>query len=178
MSRLLDRLRAALRSFLGLNELATLPQEESMRRTGEHLLRTHRIFGDSARVTLGRDVILNDALLNTSSGKVILEDFAFCGHGVCLLTGHHDYLRKGYQRQAGVPQEGRDIVVGSGAWLGSNVTVLGPCRIGAHAVVSAGSVVTGEVEPGWIYAGVPARPVKRIEFADDTAASRTESAHE
>jgi acetyltransferase-like isoleucine patch superfamily enzyme len=64
-----------------------------------------------------------------------------------------------------VPQQGRDIVVGTGAWLGSNVTVLGPCSIGAHAVIAAGAVVTGVVEAGWIYGGVPARPIKRIEFA-------------
>lgn len=165
MQKLLDRLRGALRKFLGLNELALLPRDEACQRIGEQLLTLHRVFGDPARLTIGREVILNDALVNTSSGRVNLEDHAFCGHGVCLLTGHHDYTRTGYDRQAGVPQQGHDIVVGTGAWLGSNVTVLGPCSIGAHAVIAAGAVVTGVVEAGWIYGGVPARPIKRIEFA-------------
>ncbi len=165
MQKWLDAVRDALRRFLGLNALAVAPQAEALRSMGEHLLRTHRIFGDPQRVMLGRDVVLNDALINTSSGTVTFEDFAFCGHGVCLLTGHHDYLRQGYDRQAAVPQQGRDIVVGSGAWVGSNVTVVGPCNIGRDAVIAAGAVVTGPVEPGWIYAGVPARPVKRIEFS-------------
>ena len=164
MQKLLDGLRRAARRFLGLNDLAVLPMEQACRQIGAQLLATHRIFGDAGRVTLGREVILNDALINTSSGTVSFEDFAFCGHGVCLLTGHHDYLRTGYERQAGVPQHGRDIVVGSGAWLGSNVTVLGPCTIGRDAVIAAGAVVTGAVEAGWIYGGVPARPIKRIEL--------------
>lgn len=165
MPKLLDRLRGALRSFLRLNEFASLPADEASRRIGQQLLTQHRVFGDPARLTMGREVILNDALVNTSSGRVSLEDYAFCGHGVCLLTGHHDYTKTGYERQAGVPQEGRDIVVGTGAWLGSNVTVLGPCSIGAHAVIAAGAVVSGVVEAGWIYGGVPARPIRRIAFA-------------
>jgi acetyltransferase-like isoleucine patch superfamily enzyme len=164
MQKLLDGLRGAARRFLRLNELAALPQEQAFRRIGEQLLATHRVFGDAARLTLGREVILNDTLINTSSGSVTFEDFAFCGHGVCVLTGHHDYLKTGYERQAGVPQHGRDIVVGSGAWLGSNVTVLGPCIIGRDAVVAAGAVVTGDVRAGWIYGGVPARPIKQIDL--------------
>ena len=162
-SSLPDRMRAALRRWLGLNELAVMPIEDAHARIGDAMLGRHRVFGDPARVTLGRDVVLNDALVNTSSGRVTLGDFAFCGHGVCLLTGTHDYRLRGYERQAGVPQEGRDIVVGRGVWLGSNATVVGPCTIGDDAVIAAGSVATGVIEAGWVYGGVPARPIKRID---------------
>lgn len=166
MQKLLDQLRSSARKFLGLNALAVLPENLACERIGQHQLQMHRVFGDPARLTMGREVILNDALINTSSGTVTLEDFAFCGHGVCLLTGHHDYTRTGRARQAGVPQQGRDIVIGGGAWLGSNVTVLGPCSIGADAVIAAGAVVTGAVEPGWIYGGIPARPIRRIDLEE------------
>lgn len=167
MSKLTDALRTALLRFLrldGVNALATLPEREAVQRIGDQLLQVHRIFGDAARVQMGRDVILNDALINTSSGRVLLHDHAFCGHGVSLLTGTHDYTRTHYHRQAGVPQQGRDIIIGEGVWLGSNVTVLGPCTIGAHAVIAAGAVVTGEVEAAAIYAGVPARRIKGIDL--------------
>ncbi len=167
MSKLSDTLRTALLRFLrldGVNALATLPEADAVQRIGHQLLQVHRIFGDPARVQMGRDVILNDALINTSSGRVVLHDHAFCGHGVSLLTGTHDYTRTNYYRQAGVPQQGRDIIIGEGVWLGSNVTVLGPCTIGAHAVVAAGAVVTGEVEAAAIYAGVPAHRVKGIDL--------------
>jgi len=162
MQKLLERLRGAIRQFLGLNALAVLPGDQAYQHIGERLLRMHRIFGDPSRVTMGQDVVLNDALINTSSGTVVLEDHAFCGHGVCLLTGHHDYAKTGYERQSAVPQQGRNIVVGSGAWIGSNATVIGPCTIGRDAVIAAGAVVTGPVEAGWVYGGVPARPIKRI----------------
>jgi acetyltransferase-like isoleucine patch superfamily enzyme len=37
--------------------------------------------------------------------------------------------------------------------------VLGPCRIGKHAVVGAGSVVRGDIEPYAIYAGNIAKKI-------------------
>ena len=169
MRKLLDGLRRAARQFLGLNSLATLPDDQAYRHIGQQLLQVQRIFGDPARVTVGRDVILNDALINTSSGTVTLEDFVFCGHGVSLLTGTHDYRQVDHQRQAGVPGQGHDIVVGQGAWLGSNATLLGPCRIGRDAVIAAGAVVVGDIEAGSIYAGVPARRIASIEFAGAAA---------
>jgi acetyltransferase-like isoleucine patch superfamily enzyme len=76
-----------------------------------------------------------------------------------LLTGSHDPARRGQDRMTTFERQGRDIVVETGAWLASNVTVLGPCRIGAHAVVAAGAVVCRDVAPGEIVGGVPAKHI-------------------
>jgi len=56
-----------------------------------------------------------------------------------------------------VPAEGRDVEIGPGAWIGTRAIVLGPCRVGADAVVAAGAVVTHDVPDGARVAGVPAR---------------------
>lgn len=162
MSTPSDGWRGWVRRLLGINDLAALPEAEAVQRVAQRLLYTHRIFGDPARVTLGRDVVLNDALINTTSGRVTLRDFAFCGHGVSLLTGTHDFTQMGFARHGAVPPQGRDIEVGEGAWIASHATVLGPCRIGDNAVIAAGSVVTGDVDAGWVYAGVPAKRVRPI----------------
>jgi acetyltransferase-like isoleucine patch superfamily enzyme len=117
----------------------------------------HFVFGDPERVEIGPGVVLNDALLNVSSGRITIGEYAFFGHGVSLLTGTHDIGRTGLDRQRAIPAEGRDIDVGRGAWISSNATVLGPCSIGDDAVVAAGAVVTQDVPPGAIVAGVPAK---------------------
>ena len=88
---------------------------------------------------------------------------AFFGHGVSLLTGTHDPTVIGPERKHAIPREGRDIVVGEGAWIASNATVLGPCRIGAHAVVAAGSLVKDDVPEYTVVAGVPARPIRVLD---------------
>jgi acetyltransferase-like isoleucine patch superfamily enzyme len=55
-----------------------------------------------------------------------------------------------------VPKVGRDIVIGEGVWLSSNVIVVGPCTIGEHAVVGVGSLVLNDVECYTVVAGSPA----------------------
>ena len=53
------------------------------------------------------------------------------------------------------------IAIGDGAWLGARCTVLPGVTVGAGAVVAAGSVVTKDVPPNALAAGVPA-VVKRM----------------
>ena len=125
-------------------------------------LTTPRLWGPGERLHVASTAVLNDALLNTVSGNITVEEYAFFGHGVALLTGTHDIRFTGLERQHAVPSEGRDIVIEAGAWIASRAIVLGPCRIGADAVVAAGAVVSVDVPAGAIAAGVPARLVGHI----------------
>lgn len=134
---------------------------QAMRR---HLATTPLIWGEPSRVQIGKNVKLVDVIINCRSGKVTIGDDAFFGHGAMLLTGTHDMRKRNEGRHAAVPQSGRDITVGKGAWIASNVIVIGPCEIGDNAVVGSGSVVSGKVEAGALYAGNPAELVRRIEF--------------
>lgn len=116
--------------------------------------------GQESKVIRGKNTKLLNAILNVSSGTITIGDDTFFGHNVSILTGSHFLTgnRKDYHK------EGRDIVIGNNVWIASNVTVLGPCTIGDDAVIAAGSVVTKDVEGGWVYAGVPARKLKKVEM--------------
>ncbi|WP_371318771.1 DapH/DapD/GlmU-related protein [Pseudomonas gingeri] len=48
------------------------------------------------------------------------------------------------------------MTVGAGCWLGAKSLVLGGVSIGEGAIVAAGSVVTRDVAPNTMVAGVPA----------------------
>ena len=54
-----------------------------------------------------------------------------------------------------------EIIIGDGVWIGANVVVTRNVTIGAHSIVAAGAVVTRDVEPYSIVAGVPATLVRR-----------------
>ncbi len=153
IGRWLDARIDAIASERVRRELATEREAE---------LTTPRLWGPSEQLHVASTAVLNDALLNTVSGSITVEEYAFLGHGVALLTGTHDISRTGLERQLAVPSEGRDIVIGAGAWIASRAIVLGPCRIGANAVVAAGAVVSADVPAGAIAAGVPARLVGHI----------------
>ncbi|MGP1255649.1 MAG: acyltransferase [Kiloniellales bacterium] len=129
-----------------------------------YLARTHLIWGDRARVSIGRNVMLIDTLLNCRSGRIVIEDDVFFGHGVMLLTGKHDMTQRGAERHPAVQEDGRDIVIRRGAWIASGAILLGPCEVGENAVVGAGSVVTGDVRAGTLVTGNEQRNLRRIEF--------------
>ena len=139
--------------------------EDVLRRARLANVYDHTTFGDPERVTIGDHTALNNAILNTSSGRISIGDYTFFGHGVSLLTGTHDIRRLERERQLAIPPDGRDIVIGRGVWIASNAIILGPCRIGDHAVVAAGSVVREDVPELAVVGGIPARPLASIEPA-------------
>ena len=124
-------------------------------------LTQHRVFGAPERLKLAPSAVVHNALFNTVSGSITVEEGAFFGHSVSVLTGSHDVDAVGEQRRQW-PTSGRDITIKRGAWIASNATILGPCVIGEDAVGSACSLVTGDVPPRTIVGGVPAKIIREI----------------
>jgi len=124
------------------------------------------IYGDPSRVKISNLANVNNALFNVASGDIVVDDFAFCGHNVMLITGTHDYYKRGLDRQSTVPLTGRNIFIKRGVWIGSNSVILGPCTIGENAVIAANSLVNRDVPPNTVVGGSPAKYLKTIEFLD------------
>ena len=155
--RLLDRLIARL--LRGPVEALVAERMEELKLDALYSYRWH---GDRSRLHIPETAVVNNALFNMSGGTITLGEYAFFGHDVAVLTGTHDIEKFGRDRQLGFPRSGRDVVIGDGVWLASHVLVLGPVKIGDHAVVAAGSLVREDVEPYTVVAGRPAKVVKTI----------------
>lgn len=153
----LDPIKASVRRRLSVRLVRIITPE-----LVQTLLAQPRVFGPPHRLHLAPTAVVNDSLFNLSSGEITVGEWGMLAHGVTVLTGVHDLTKLGAERQTAVPASGRDVVIEEGAWLAANVTVLGPCRIGAHAVVAAGSLVREDVAPFAIVAGVPARVVGQV----------------
>ena len=65
-------------------------------------------------------------------------------------------------------ENGHKVIIGNDVWIASNVLIVAPVKIGNGAVVAAGSVVIGDVEPYSIVGGVPAKVIGR-RFEEETA---------
>jgi acetyltransferase-like isoleucine patch superfamily enzyme len=85
-----------------------------------------------------------------------LEDYVGWGPGAKVLGSTHTAEPVG-EPIITTPLVIRPVVVGCGADIGTNATILPGVRIGANAIVGAGSVVTHDVPDYAIAAGVPAR---------------------
>jgi acetyltransferase-like isoleucine patch superfamily enzyme len=89
---------------------------------------------------------------------VTIEQDAFCGHDVMILTGSHDPTVFGPERR--LTNGGGPVHIKEGAWLCTRSIIVGPVTVGRHAVVAAGAVVVDDVPDYALVAGVPARVVK------------------
>lgn len=111
---------------------------------------------------IGRDCFFHCRLFQCGEepGAVVIGSGCEIAPKVTFLCGTHAFGGPGHR--AGAPIT-RDIVVGNGAWIGSNATILPGCSIGEGSVVGAGSVVTKDVEPNVVVAGNPARVIRRLD---------------
>jgi UDP-2-acetamido-3-amino-2,3-dideoxy-glucuronate N-acetyltransferase len=93
---------------------------------------------------------------------VTIEDEVFVGHGVMFINDKYPRAANADGTlQTEVDWSVTPTLVKHGASIGSNATILCGVTIGERAMVGAGSVVTRDVLPDTIVAGVPARLMRR-----------------
>lgn len=63
------------------------------------------------------------------------------------------------EKKAVEGSNGLSCVIGNDVWLGANVIILEGIKVGDGVVVAAGAVVVKDLEPYYIYGGVPARKI-------------------
>ncbi len=93
---------------------------------------------------------------------VIIEDNVFVGHNVSFINDKHPRATNpDGSMQTEADWKVVPTVVKQGASIGTSSTILCGVTIGENAIVGAGSVVTKDVPPNTIVAGVPAKVLKR-----------------
>lgn len=95
---------------------------------------------------------------------VHIEDGVFVGHNVTFINDKFPRATN----ESGALQSGEDwevvpTYVKRGAAIGSSATIMCGVTIGERAIVGAGAVVTKDVPPDTVVAGVPAKIVRKIE---------------
>lgn len=92
---------------------------------------------------------------------VDIEDNVFIGHGVVFINDAYPRATNARgELQTEADWKVDRTVVGKGASIGSNATVLCNIRIGDNAIVGAGSVVTRDVPANAVVAGNPAKVLR------------------
>lgn len=93
------------------------------------------------------------------NSKITIGDHTIIGPGSFITSDNHGIKKNQLIRD----QEGEEkgITIGSDVWLGSYSIILPGVNIGDGAVVAAGSVVTKNVKPYAVVAGVPAKEISQ-----------------
>jgi acetyltransferase-like isoleucine patch superfamily enzyme len=109
-------------------------------------------FTDPAYVRIGNNVHFSNAAIVGHDGSTAMLDHAY---GLRL-----DSVGK--------------VDIRDNVFIGYNAVILPGVTIGPNAIVAAGAVVTDDVPPGSIVAGVPARPIGRVDELVEKMKARTE----
>ena len=84
---------------------------------------------------------------------------------ICILWGGVNVGNKHKLAEFEIPDT-KLTIIGADVWVGARATIVAGVRIGIGAVIGTGSVVTHDVPPYSIVAGVPAKVV-RYRFSED-----------
>ena len=100
-------------------------------------------------------------LHNTVIGPVTIGNHVNLAQGITMTALNHNFedSKKRIDEQ-GISTS--PVTIEDDVWIGANAVVLPGVTIGSHSVVAAGAVVTKDVPPHSLVAGVPAKVIKQI----------------
>lgn len=118
----------------------------------------HHGFGN---LILGNRCFIGDEVMLDLRGKIALGDSVTLSNRCSIIThinvGYPDHpLQKVY------PTKEDRVTIEQGVYVGTGAIILPGVRVGRESVVGAGAVVTHDVQPHTVVAGVPAKVIKRF----------------
>lgn len=116
-------------------------------------------FGRGTKV--GKGVFINFGCTFLDQGGIEIGDGVFLAPDVKILTEthpedpsvRHTLIRK-------------PVKIGRNVWIGAGAMILPGVTVGANSIIAAGAVVTKDVAPDSIVAGVPAKFVRKIKTGE------------
>ena len=109
-------------------------------------------------ITVGRAVFIGAECAFTGHAAINIADQVMIAHKINLVTAGHPVEPD--KRRSYITAE--PITIDTNVWIGAAATVLPGVTIGADSVVAAGAVVTHDVPPATLVAGVPATVIRHL----------------
>lgn len=106
---------------------------------------------------VGRHVFINQNCTFMDRGGITLEDHVLIAPRVNLITTNHVIDPKSRR-----DVESRPIHICKNAWIGAGATIMPGVTVGENAIIAAGAVVTRDIPPDTIAAGIAAKVIKSI----------------
>ncbi len=113
-------------------------------------------------IEIGEDFYSNYNLSILDCAKVKIGDYVLIGPNVCITTaGHPVHPLSRYIYEYAMP-----VTIGNDVWIGANVVINPGVNIGDGCVIGSGSVVTKDIPPMTVAAGVPCKVIREITDED------------
>lgn len=111
------------------------------------------------KLSIGSNVSIHPMCNINASGEIEIGNDVSIAHNVTIVSTSHQYDRHD------IPIKDQDLVyakttICDNVWIGAKAVILCGVTVGSGAVIGAGAVVTHDVPPNTVVAGVPAVPIK------------------
>ncbi len=109
-------------------------------------------------IHIGEKFYCNTGCIILDAAPVTIGNHVLLGPNVQIYTATHALDP---DERANLSQWALPIKIGNKVWIGGGAILCPGVTIGDECVIGAGSVVTHDVPPGWICAGVPCRKIRK-----------------
>lgn len=114
-------------------------------------------------ISIGNDVYINHDMIILDCNEVKIGNNVYIGPRAGLYAANH--AEDPYERaDKGVYSS--PIILEDNVWLGGDVKITQGVTVGRNSIIGAGSVVTKDIPPNSIAAGVPCKVIRPIRFSD------------
>lgn len=128
------------------------------------IMRNSSINADkNSSIKIGNNTAVNyNVNINScNNGNIEIGSNVFIGQNTVIRAASHKY------ENVNIPikdqgHEGGTIVISSDVWIGANCVITKNIKIGNHSIISAGSVVTRDVDAHTVVGGNPATSIKKL----------------
>lgn len=116
-------------------------------------------------ISIGDHFYANFDCILLDGGEIEIGDHVLFGPRVGIYTANH--AMDAWERANGACYA-KPVKIGSHVWVGAGVHINQGVTIGDHSIIGSGSVVTKDVPPNVVAAGVPCRVLREITEEDKT----------
>ena len=110
-------------------------------------------------IYLGINSYMNGGqLIASPNSKIVIGNNCLISYNVHIRTDMHNYINKNQLIMMQGNKE-QDIIIGDDVWIGYGAQIMAGVKINDGAVIAAGAIVTKDVPPYSIVAGVPAKVI-------------------
>lgn len=127
-------------------------------------VRSFIAIAPNAKLIIGNNVGISSSVIRCKSSVIIKDNVKIGALTIITDTDAHslDYkLRRDY-RTDGANAKSKEIIIEDDVFIGASSIICKGVTIGARSIIGAGSVVTKSVPPDEVWAGNPAKFIRKI----------------
>ena len=114
---------------------------------------------EPSKVSIGKRVSIHPNCWIQGSGGIKIGSYVGISSGVKIISTIHNFTSTDTPiKEQGLTE--KPVEIGDNVWIGANAIIHGGTNIGHGSIISAGAIVSGDIEPYSIIAGNPGRLIK------------------